>query len=329
MTVGRRKIFGLGVLGLGAVAAGACTGPFPGPGAAMGPLEIERLLRELDDVVVRLEALDPDTKRFGIRGQSPAIDAEKKRCIALLTTLCFVGTYRHVPESTWNEPRVAAHLERTLPRIRAVLSSAREQLVGMPDAQADAIDARFEAEPELPMRIMEQVDEYAKQIEVPLEQRTYLRLSTAELAARFRYEGTRAVTGKLASSYGRILDARLAELGVSDDVPDEAHRPLDLGASAKSSGSPAGQPLLGKSAIRPVGEAGESCVHENDCEEHLTCSDSVCVLESKSKLVKGTAGDMAIWGAIFLIPPLCAIGVLILLQALFVAIVSGAVAEET
>jgi uncharacterized membrane protein len=43
---------------------------------------------------------------------------------------------------------------------------------------------------------------------------------------------------------------------------------------------------------------------------------------TSSKLMK-TTGKVAKWGAILLIPPICAVGILVLLTCLFMVIVAG------
>jgi hypothetical protein len=322
MTIGRRQVFGLSALGLGAIALEGCgTGPMPrlGHGAKMGPEDVERLLTELDKVVLHLESLDADPKTFGIQGHGARVARGRQQCIELLITLCFLGTYRDVPETVWKEPRVAAHLARSLPRIQAVIVEARGHLTGMSDETVAAIDERLERDPDLPMKIMERIDGYAKHIDVPMEQRTYLRLSTVQLAARFRYEGTREVTRKLSSNYSRILDSKIADLGLED---------LATSPSIERMQTPRSNLVAGAFAKKPRGEPGESCVTDADCEAGLACAVGECAPTPKSSALQKSAKQVAIVGLWLLIPPACAIGVLVLLEALFLVIVSGLVSEE-
>ena len=75
-----------------------------------------------------------------------------------------------------------------------------------------------------------------------------------------------------------------------------------------------------------LGGIGESCRVRADCEETLACSRGVCRSESdlpSSERLMITTGKVAKWGAILLIPPICAIGVIILLQCFFMVIVAG------
>src|SRR6202042_3006297 len=105
-------------------------------------------------------------------------------------------------------------LAETLPKIYSTLRAARNHLVEMSNEEAADIDKELERDPNLTMRIMERVDDYAKQIHVPIEQRTYLRTATAQLAGRFRFEGTKEVTSKLTSKYDRNLSVRVSSLGM-------------------------------------------------------------------------------------------------------------------
>jgi hypothetical protein len=311
----------LGALGVGTLALEACGGsPAGGPVVPPSASEIERRLAELDHVLRRLDALDSDVKSFGVRGEGAEITHGRARCLAMLTALCCLGTYRDVPAAVWQEPRVEAHLSRALPRIDATLGAARHHLATMSDEHLAAIDERLGRDPDLPMRIMERVDAYAKEIGVPLDQRTYLRVSTLQLASRYRDEGTKHVTRKLTAVYGRLLDARLAELGLEDDPAEDVPTPrrAEGGGSTPRAASFLGWP----DAPDPRGIGG-ACRSDFQCAEGLACEYGQCVPVPRSRQLLRTTKKTAIYGALFLIPPLCGIGVLILLQCLFMVIVAG------
>ena len=216
MTIGRRQVLG-GVLGLSAFAEG-CVGPRPwaGPEAASAE-DVDRLLADLDCVVAGLESLEPDISRFGIK-VSEARKAEnalgKTACLRLMTSVCFLGSYRDVPEAMWQQPRIEDRLKKTLPQLRDTLGAARNHIARITETDGARIDERLRDDPNLTMRIMERVDEYAKQLHVPLEQRMYLRTATAQLSGRFRFEGTKDYTAKLAAKYDRALGSRMSELGM-------------------------------------------------------------------------------------------------------------------
>ncbi len=438
---------GLGALGLGAIAIDGCGGFLPwGKTATLDADDVERLLRELDHVVLQLKALEADPTQFGIKKATKAeADAAHATCIRLLTTLCFMGTYRDVPEALWRNPDIERRLAETLPKIYSTIRAARNHLVEMRNEEAADIDKELERDPGLTMRIMERVDDYAKQIHVPIEQRTYLRTATAQLAGRFRYEGTKEVTSKLTSKYDRNLSVRVSSLGMQADVEaanagDEKTTPTPLRVrfrtqanddeirAATCSQSPKvtldgevrrivldsdgircsstirlgdgeipihasvqTEPAVGGETIvnvvlyppdgtndtdsltaalnsiaekmrvnltsgqscattaecgplhcieghcrdprtvisAPVtsrlGVAGESCRTKDDCDSMLDCKQNVCAPmhdASSAKLIT-TTGKVAKWGAILLIPPICAVGALVLLQCLFMVIVAG------
>jgi hypothetical protein len=312
----------LGALGLGTLALEACgTAPGAGPVVAPSPSEIEHRLVELDKVLRRLDALDSDPKTFGVRREGAEVAQGRVQCLAMLTTLCCLGTYRDVPEAMWREPRVEAHLCRALPRVDATLGAARHHLETMSDEHLAAIDERLGRDPDLPMRIMERVDAYAREIGVPLDQRTYLRVSTLQLASRYRDEGTRHVTRKLTGVYSRLLDARLAALGLEDDpAAEEESTPRQ----AEAAGSPprAANFLGWPDSAEPRGP-GEACRTDFQCAQELACESGQCVPVRRSRQLLRTTKKTAIYGALLLIPPLCGIGVLVLLQCLFMVIVAG------
>jgi hypothetical protein len=317
MTIGRRGVLGLGAIGLGLAALEGCGGgPRPLPAAPGGPLPVpvDKLLADLDAVVRHLSALEArETLGKGSNPNEPT--RERRRTIALLSTLCFLGTYRELPEETWGDPRVEVHLAASMPRIQSALASARAHLAATTDAELTAIDARVQREPHLPMRVMERIDGYARDIDVPPDQRAYLRVSTVQLAARYRYEGTREVTRKLLSSYERLLAAKLTQLGAPAGGKGD-NRSRSIGSERLAKRWPG----------KPLGEARESCETDDDCAEGLRCSQSVCTPQPK-KLMK-TAGRTAIVGLWLLLPPLCGIGVLVLLQATFIGIVASIVDDE-
>jgi hypothetical protein len=75
-----------------------------------------------------------------------------------------------------------------------------------------------------------------------------------------------------------------------------------------------------------LGGIGESCRVGADCDEALVCSRGVCRSEHElpaSERLMITTEKVAKWGAILLIPPICAIGVIIILQCFFMVIVAG------
>ncbi len=307
MTVGRRRIFELGALAAGSAAVEACSGARPVP---IGIDEVEHLLNEIDRVVGNVEQLDADAARFGIHGGAAAAHVARGRehCLGLLTTLCFMGTYRNVPEAIRDDPRVKAHLERTLPRIRSVVEGARAHLDGMSEEELDAIDRRLLRDSDLPMRSMEQVDDYAKEGKVPLDQRAYLRVSTAELSSRFRYQGVLSASRKLSSSFGRVEAAAMAKLGVEERSEEPS----------PSTG------LLSMPAEGRLGSVDESCVVDEDCTGRLRCSVGACrPMTSRSDQLMDDAWDVTKIGLWLLIPPACGVGVLVLLTSLFMVIVSG------
>ncbi len=144
MTLARRQVLGWGALGIGAFALDGCGAGFPWSKTATEPADVEPLLRELDQVVVRLESLEPDMQKFGIKSHGPELERGRDACIRLLTTLCFLGTYRHVPESLWSDPRIEARLAKTLPRINSVLKAARDELVKIGPEEAARVDERLQ-----------------------------------------------------------------------------------------------------------------------------------------------------------------------------------------
>lgn len=413
MTLGRRQVFGLGALGLGAVALDGCN-VLPWARSPDG-IDVEAMLRDLDKVVAQLGTIDPDAKSFGIK-PGARYDAGRATSTRLLTSLCFMGTYRHVPEAMWTEPRVEPRLAKTLPEIYDTIRAARGVLAELGDADYARIDKRLQREPELTMRIMERIDEYAGQIGVPIEQRTYLRTSTAQLSGRFRYEGTKEVVSKLAAKYDRNLKARKAEVGFpADEAPggapvqvppplprrqfvtraapakvreaacaidprvtvdgverrviidsEEQRCPVRLaegepppvrgalhiepavggenvvtieldtpGLSAELDEiarhlqgvlAPAPPPVAKAPTWKPLGAVGETCRTRADCQEMLDCTSGTCAPSAPqrgSEKLLHTTGQVAKWGAILLIPPICAVGVLVLLTALFMVIVAG------
>lgn len=299
MTLDRRHLFGLGALGLGAAALEGCAST-PSSPKAPSAREVEHMLVELDLVLARLEAHDADPARFGIHSRGAEIEGAQERCLALLRTLCFLGAYRDVPDEVWDDPGVAAHLERALPRIEATLAAAHEQLEALDPAEARAIDERLARDPDLPMHIMGIVDAQAKEIGVPLEQRISLRTTTAQIAHRYRSDGARRATQKTARVYCRMLDARLAEMGV--DLPRPERSFAFDGSRTAAAGSAPLRTLIAAPAV---------------------AAPSAAVEPATSKELMTTARKLAIAGAWCMIPPACGVGVLILLNALFLVIVAG------
>lgn len=223
MTVGRRQLVGWGALGLGAVALDGCGALLPwGKSPAMNADEVDRVLAELDGVVRNLEALEPDVTKFGMKGGGEHVAQGTAICTRLLTALCTLGTLRDVPRDFWKEPRVEARLAKAIPRIHASISTALGYLANIDDEEGARFDNRLKHDPDITTRILERVDEYAKQARVPFEQRTYLRTATTQLSWRMRYEGTKDVTTKLAAKYQRAVGTTLAAFAMPADDADDA-----------------------------------------------------------------------------------------------------------
>jgi hypothetical protein len=450
MTIGRRQVVGWGALGLGAFAMDGC-GAFPWGKTPSSAQDVEPMLLELDRLLAQLETLEPDTRKFGITPGLPHEHEGRDAAIRLLTSVCCLGTYRDVPESVWEQPSVARRLARTLPEIRDTLAKARGHIASLTDEQAQKVDARFQKDPDMPMRIMERVDEYANKLHVPIEQRAYLRTATAQLSGKFRYEGTKEVTSKLLAKFDRAYAARKASLGMEGETedaggggevkktdpepvraqfktratPTDVHTATcDLKASVSIDGSdrpilldweefrcastvkitddhppihgavhtevtgddkmvtvvlypPAGTsseilsqsvtqiakelerrlslgsgtacnisadctpplrcvaqvcrnpngptPPTSKQAQSRLGQSGDSCRTGADCEGTLSCQQNVCRTpdDRRSARLLATTGKIAKWGAILLIPPICAVGILVLLTCFFMVIVAG------
>jgi hypothetical protein len=229
MTIGRRQVVGLGVLGIGATALDGC-GALPwGHTPSMDSGEAERLFSQLDHVLGKLQALEPDTRRFGIKPDNEFVPAGEATVKRLLTALCFLGTYRDIPDPLKKDPRIEARVMDAAMHVGPTVDMALRYLVQLPDDEMARIDAKLQKDERLTMRIMERVDDYAKQIDVPLEQRTYLRTATLQLAGRYRNEGIQEITAKLASKFQRTVDAKLNELGIPGDA-DSSGDAADAGA---------------------------------------------------------------------------------------------------
>jgi hypothetical protein len=451
MTLARRHVLGLGALGAGAVALDACGSGLPwAKSAGPSPGDVDRVLSDLDGLLARLGALEPDPTRFGIKRERSipaAVDAVKQ----ILTTVCCLGSYRDVPESYWHEPRVEDHLSKTLPFIDRTIEKARAYIDGLSAEDVARIDRRLQRDPELTMRVMEKVDDYAKEIHAPLEQRTYLRTATAQLAGRFRYEGLKEVSSKLTGKYAKTLATRKNDFGMAPDEnagggeqPKTLPTPLRVQFHTRATPEDvraatcalvpaitdqgethpilldweefrcptaiergaAAHPIRGGVHVEPgepgmsivtlvvypppdatydladvvtklgrelktrvedrvqaavdeacttsdtchglrcirercvdpsappktpppiasahLGQRGDACRNDADCSDPNTCVHGACDPNERtsSKLMK-TTGKVAKWGAILLIPPICAVGILVLLTCLFMVIVAG------
>ena len=240
MTVGRRQVVGWGALGLGAVALDGCGALLPWrKSPAMNADEVDRILAELDGVVGNLEALEPDVTKFGMKRGAEHVAQGTAICTRLLTALCTLGTLRDVPRDFWKEPRVEARLATAIPRIHASISTALGYLANIDDEEGARFDDRLKRDPDITTRILERVDEYARQARVPFEQRTYLRTATTQLSWRMRYEGTKDVTTKLAAKYQRAVGTTLAAFAIPADADDDAGGgDVDAGADADAGAEP-------------------------------------------------------------------------------------------
>jgi len=408
----RRTLLGLGTIGLGAAAMDGCVALPWAETPALSKDDLDRILRNLDTTLAALR-------------DSKARTAETRDAHAMVTktlsTLYLMGTYRDLPEAAKSQPRVQERLAEALPEIRDTTIAARNWLVEMDTTLRARIDARLRKDPDLTMRVMESIDDYAKQQRVPIEHRTYLRTSAAQLGWRMRNQGSKAVIDDLAAKWDRGVAQKRALLGVpaegeEDSQPgvvrarfrtrasvdavhkttclllprsviDGRERPIDLKWQTKEQTSdcpasadadaiagtvsaerannsqggetvvvvelvlPADAPqamdelrgavvdignelkrrvFVGRppEARGPLGSSGESC--ESNADYWGKCVSGRCAPIADpqppppgSKKLLRTTADVAKWGVILLIPPICFVGVLILLAALVMVIVAG------
>jgi hypothetical protein len=326
MTIGRRGALGLGAFGIGSVALGGCGSTLPEgerstTGAGVPPTipmeDLDRLLSDHDRVMAHLRASDPGQART-------ANDQETgdPTCSRILEAVCLMGTYRDVPHAAWRERRVEKRMADTLPGVHATLAVARQHLAEISDAHGSRIDDMLRDEPDFPMRVLERIDEHAKRIRVPTEQRLHLRLAVTQLSSRLRYEGTKEVTSSLVAKFDRALASRASLLGVRA----KSEPPQDPAPAGPSTAQ--GPPHIHD---RPRGSVGESCLSNDDCDS-LLCSSSACKVvepfKSPSDRLRATTKKTAVVGLYLLIPPICAIGVLVLLTCLFMLIVAASLPEK-
>lgn len=303
MTLSRRGMMTLGAIGLGTAALQGCANQVPRTPTA-APADVDHMLADLDRVVARIQELEAGARRG---------TEEDALCVQLLSMLCVMGTYRDVPDSVWHEPRVEARLQEILPRIQATMIDARARVLRIGLERGEGIDRHLSADPDETLRILERIDEQASRMDVPVEQRLHMRTTLTQLSGRMRFEGSSAVASGLVAKYDRVLAARKQQLALEEQ---EEVRPI--------------QPPAPTPRPRQLGEAGESCRTNDDCDPSLECALETCQVHGprRSEVLMKTTGKVAIYGAIFLIPPLCGVGALILTTCLFMVIVAGALSAS-
>jgi hypothetical protein len=170
------------------------------------------MLRQLEQRLDALKESKPRPERFGIaNNDTETIERGHHSVVRTLSALHLLGTYRQIPDDAKREPRVHERFARAAGDVQEVVTDARDSLVEMDDGLRARIDARLRREPDLPMRVMETIDELANSANVPLAQRTFLRTTTAQLSWRLKNQGTRAVIGDVIAKWDRALIAQASE----------------------------------------------------------------------------------------------------------------------
>ena len=397
----RRDVLGLGALGLGAATLDGCA-IFPWPQQpAPSERDLEKLLARLDATLEKMRTSDVSAARFGIGKIDATSDKEGHDAIGkIVAALHVIGTYRDIPESAHELEHVEKHFAEAMPEAFATITGSRDWIHRKSQDDFAKIDARFKRDPDMPMRIMERFDDLARTFEIPIEQRTYLRTATAQLAWRFRAQGTRAVIDDVVQKWDRATARQGALLGMpqaqaSDETLVPPPAPLRVEFRTRATPRSIQQATC---SLRPtVFVAGKDRVVDMQWwpENEATCSSgtsgsairgtvemspdpdvggqSVVVVRlepppdappeiieamrpavidiarelrrrtsasaapatvvqpaakpaatmTSSESIMQTAGKTAKWGAILLIPPICFVGVVVLLVALFMVIIAG------
>ena len=190
----RRDVLGLGALGLSAATLDGCAF-FPWPAhAAVSERDLEKILAQLDARLTKISGATSSMTMPGVGKMDASADHDGRDAIAkIISALHVIGTYREIPEESRALEHVEKHFNENMPEAFRAITGSRDWIKKTSEENFAKLDKRFKRDPDMPMKIMERVDEIAKTFEIPVEQRTYLRTATAQLTWRFRAQGTRAV----------------------------------------------------------------------------------------------------------------------------------------
>jgi len=396
----RRDVLGLGALGLGAATLDGCA-IFPWPQRPpMSERDLEKILAELDARLEKIRGAKSTVHLVEIgKLDASAEDAGRDAVAKIVAALHVIGTYRDIPESARTLEHVEKHFAENVPEAFETIGGARDWIKQTARDDFAKLDRRLKRDPNAPMKIMERVDELGKELEIPIEQRAYLRTATAQLTSRFRDQGTRAVVDDVVQKWDRAIARQSALLGAPQEEThaqqpepqaitqepvrvryfttaseqethratcllrptitiDDRERPVDLQwrtARAHECGPAQPNAIRGFVEMSQDPENARSIVvvtleppenappeviedlraYTRDIASELRRRTAIVAPRavvaqadddepkaSSARLMR-TVRKTAKWGAILLIPPICFVGILILLVCLFMVIVAG------
>lgn len=220
----RRELFAAGIAGT-AVVGSACASPtsLTAPDGSRSALpvidddELAALLARVDDSMALLDHPEALPTIFRAHPHLRAHGSETAaHARGALKSLFMLSFFRDLPEETRFNASVQQRMWRAVPEMESALAGMAKLLGDMTPAQMAGATARLKADPGLPMRVCEVLDDTSRGA-VSRGRRAHLRTMAAEISFRLQHQPPSLVVSELVEKYEKSLrgapprDARIGE----------------------------------------------------------------------------------------------------------------------
>ena len=124
---------------------------------------------------------------------------------AQLRSLLVAGAVGDLPAASRRDPGVVQRLEATLPEMDEAVLGTLAWLRGMTPAERLDVSAAIAAEPELPLRAIQALDDEGEKIGISRARRLHLRALGTEVAWRLRHQSPAAVIDEITDRCERLI----------------------------------------------------------------------------------------------------------------------------
>jgi hypothetical protein len=164
------------------------------------------VLAKMDVVLRAVRTSKPDPARFDVAEKDPAKIAAAHDLVAKsLGAMHTMATFGALSQESQQHPDVQRRMWAALPDVHEATMGMTDQLDSVTAEERRKIDERLRKDPDLPMRIIERIDEQAKQSDIPHAQRLRMRTIATHLAWRLKTQGSGALIDELVGKVDRVI----------------------------------------------------------------------------------------------------------------------------
>lgn len=248
--------------GLSGLATSGCAGVGAGEGSASpelpapDPLQMDLFLGRLDRAMAAIAEGNPladllsSASSASPQGPERNVRREQELIRKSLRSLLLVGSFRDLPEPARAHAGMQDRMLRSLDEMDEAVFGMTELLENLTPAERVELRRRLHKEPDLPMRMAEELDQHAAALNLPAERRVHLRSMAVQIGGRLRNQAPDALIDehvgkvrKVAARHGlseeaqRAIAAQATQRTLASMIAQPATPPAPPGAAPPPAGS--------------------------------------------------------------------------------------------